>query len=121
MKQQQHDSGVMSSLEEARIAKRAEVDARRMIFAELQQNWAKVKNEEWRQKADWLVMVSLKYNRNYPEEVRAEKEKMDSDEEFRSYYVMRCVWLVCKEQYRLALEDLYKYEVANGLGEHKVL
>jgi len=122
----------MPSTKEVHLAKKARVDSAMKYFAEAEANLAKSEAnlakaqtcdvEEWRRKADWLIRLYLTYKTGcYPVEVCAEKQQLERNEAFWSYYGFYMSWFCCDEFFKGCVEDLHIFEAANGLGEHQVL
>jgi len=115
----------MPSKKQIRAAKKAAVDFNEDRLHEAEEELAAMntdKAQEWRQKADWSLMVLCRYaGRAMPADVRAEKEKLNRDKAYGAYARVYTKWKFTKRSYEKAVEDLKKFEVAHGFGEHRVL
>jgi len=93
-------------------------------LAEADAKLAKVNSDkfaEWKEQADWVVRMINEHSRGgYPPDVEAKMKILRKDKEFKSFSDVYGMWRYSKIFFDKAVQDLHKFEVANGFGEHQV-
>jgi len=109
--------------EDTRVAKKKEyLDFLTKKLEETEAEIAKIETNniaEWEPKADWLFRLIKSGGLGYPVDVRAEKQRLERNEAFMSYFRLYCTRVHAQRYYDKTVEDLKTHhEVANCLGKH---